>query len=86
MSLKTLPIFILATYRMALNFLLRVTGNINSITFGLRHPTLLHSIEDPSVLPEETVYIATGEGQIPVYHSNQENWEPLAFPKLHSHG
>ena len=51
-----------------------------------RHPTLLHKIEGPSILPEEVVNIAPDEGQIPVYHSNEENWEALAFPRLYSHG
>ena len=40
------------------------------VTEILRHPTLLHNIEGPSILPEEAVNIAPGEGQIPVYHSN----------------
>ena len=35
MRFKTLPIFTLATYRMGLNFSIRVTPNINSITVGL---------------------------------------------------
>ena len=47
----------------------------------LRHPTLLYNIEGPSILPEEAVNIAPGEGQIPV----EENWEALAFPKLYSY-
>ena len=55
------------------------------MTEVLRHPTLLHNIEGPSILPEQAVNIAPGEGQIPVYHSNEENWETLAFPKLYSH-
>ena len=35
MSLKTLPILTLATYRMGWTFSIRVTGNINLITVGL---------------------------------------------------
>ena len=35
MRLKTLPILTLATYRIGLDFSIRVTGNINSITVGL---------------------------------------------------
>ena len=52
----------------------------------VRHPTVLHNLEGPSILPEQVVNIAPGEGQIPVYHSNEENWEALAFPKMYSHG
>ena len=47
----------------------------------LSHPTLLHN-EGSKILPEEAVNITHGEGQIPVYPSNKENWETLAFPKL----
>ena len=52
----------------------------------LRHPTLLLNIEGPSILLEEAVNIAPGEGQIPVYHSNEENMEIFAFPKLYYYG
>ena len=30
--------------------------------------------------------MAPGECQIPVYHSNEETWEALAFPKLYFNG
>ena len=55
------------------------------VTEALRHQTLLQNIEGHIILPEQAVNIAPGEGQIPVYHSNEENWEARAFPKLCSH-
>ena len=58
----------------------------DSITEVLRHPTLLQNIEGPSILPKQAVDIAPGEGPISVYHSNEENWVAVPFPKLFSHG
>ena len=53
---------------------------------SVAYPTVLHNIDGPSILPEQVVNIAPGEGQIPVSHYTEENWEPLAFPKEYSHG
>ena len=47
----------------------------------LRYPTLLHNIEGRNISREEAVNIVPGEGQIPVYHSNEEDLEALSFPK-----
>ena len=52
----------------------------------LRHPTLLQNIQGLGILPQQAVNITPGEGQIPLHHSNEVNWEALAFPKLYSHG
>ena len=57
-----------------------------SVTRDTQNPALLHYIEGPGILPEEAVSIAPGEGDISFYHSNEENWEALAFPRLYSHG
>ena len=47
MRFKTLPIFTLATYRMGLNFSIRVTPNINLITVGLKFNNFISLVEVP---------------------------------------
>ena len=51
----------------------------------MRHATLLRNIEGSNILPDQAVNIVPGEGQVPVNHSNEENWKALAFPRLYSH-
>ena len=49
-------------------------------------PTALHNINGPNITPEQVINIAPGEGQTPISHYNEENWEALAFPKHYAHG
>ena len=53
---------------------------------AVNYPTALYSINGPNVSPEEVVNIVPGEGQIPLSHHENENWEALLFPKQYSHG
>ena len=57
MRFKTQPIFTLATYRMGLNFSIRVTPNINSITVGLpiKHQSICFDLKtnlEPTFHPQ----------------------------------
>ena len=49
-------------------------------------PTVMYSVDGPSIALSEIVDIAPGEGQIPVSFTSEPNWEALAFPKYYSTG
>ena len=53
---------------------------------AVNYPTVLYDINGPNVSLEQVVNIAPGEGQIPISHHDDENWEALLFPKQYSHG
>lgn len=45
------------------------------------HPIVIHNLDCPNIYPSQIVNIALAEDQIPVSHTNEPDWEVLAFPK-----
>ena len=48
---------------------------------SLSYPTVLHEIDGPSVLQNQIINIAPGEGNIPVSFSSEPSWEAFFFQR-----